>query len=230
MLIESTLVPSTDPRLRASQVARISSACLVLGLAAGYLLRSSQSATPQLEIVPARAALPASANSGNSARPPTLDEMRHMADQRAQPVLEKLKGDPENATLLAQAGSIYHASHQFNEAVAWYRKAVARDPGNLSLRTRLATSLYRSGAVDGAIAELNRVLSMAPTNPDALFNLGLIRLQAKQDRSGARTCWTTLLKTNPNLTSAQKDQVQRLLAAAASNTGDPSEPAGGPTQ
>lgn len=215
MLSQSTSIPSPEPPVRASHVAWIAAVCLILGLATGFLLRRSQGSAPQPESVAGRASLPASAGPAHSAQPPTLDEMRHMADERAAPILEKLKTDPGNVALLAQAGSIYHASHQFSEAAAWYRKAVERDPQNVAMRIHLATSLYRSGDADGAMAQLNEALKLEPTNPDALFNLGLIRLQAKRDSPGARACWSKLLKTNPNLTTAQKNQVQSLMATAS---------------
>ncbi len=141
--------------------------------------------------------------------------MRKMADQRAAPILEKLKTDPGNVALLAQAGSIYHASHQFRAAALWYGKAVTRDPKNAAMRIHLATSLYRSDDADGAMEQLNQALKLEPTNPDALFNLGLIRLQAKHDGPGARACWSRLLRTNPNLTAAQKSQVESLMASAS---------------
>ncbi len=155
--------------------------------------------------------------------------MRRIADQQAAPILETLKSDPGNVTLLAQAGSIYHASHQFSEAALWYGKAVARDPKNAAMRIHLATSLYRSGDADGAMAQLDQALTLEPANPDALFNLGLIRQQARHDSPGALACWSKLLRTNPSLTAAQKNQVKSLMAAASAPK-RAGRPVGGPTE
>ncbi len=208
-------IPASDPPVRAIHVAWIAAICLVLGLAMGFLLRRSQGPAPESERVAGLASFPTSGGATHTAQPPTLDEMRQMADQRAAPILAKLKTDPDNVALLAQTGSIYHASHQFREAASWYGKAVARDPKNAAMRIHLATSLYRSDDADGAMEQLNQALKLEPTNPDALFNLGLIRLQAKHDGSGARACWNKLLKTDPNLTAAQKSQVESLMATAS---------------
>jgi len=150
---------------------------------------------------------------------PSLAEMHQIANQQAAPLLEKLKSDPNNSTLLIQVGSVYHSAHQFKQAAAYFGKAVQADPKNLEAHTKLAISLYRSGDVDPAIAELNRALTLDPKDPNSLFNLGMIRLQAKQDPKGAIAAWQKLLQLNPHLDAQRKAQVQKLVAEvmAASN-------------
>jgi cytochrome c-type biogenesis protein CcmH/NrfG len=113
-----------------------------------------------------------------------------------------------------EIGSVYHSAHQFNDAAIYYGKAVQADPKNVDAHTKLAISLFRSGDVDGAIAELNRALSLDPKDPNSLFNLGMIRLQAKQDPMGALAAWQKLLKLNPQLDPQRKAQVQKLIAGA----------------
>jgi len=58
---------------------------------------------------------------------------------------------------------------------------------------------YNGDADDGALAELEQSLQLNPTDANALFNLGMIRLNGKQDPSGAINAWQELLKTNPEL-------------------------------
>jgi len=138
--------------------------------------------------------------------------MRQMADKQAAPLLDKLKSDPNNTALLVQVGAIYHTTHQFKEATAYYNKAVEIDPKNVAFRTKLASSLYRSGDVDGAIAQLNQALGYDPKDANALFDLGMIRLQGKQDGKGAVAAWQQLLKSNPQLSQDRKDAVEKLMA------------------
>jgi len=135
-------------------------------------------------------------------------------------LLEKLKNDPNNTGLLDQVGAVYHATHQFKEAAAYYDKAVQIDPKNVALRTKLAISLYRSGDVDGAIAQLNRSLSYDPKDANSLFDLGMIKLQGKQDSKGALAAWQQLLKTNPQLSADRKATVQKLMASVQTAAGD----------
>ena len=119
-----------------------------------------------------------------------------------------------------QVGAIYHSTHQFKQAAVYYSKAVQIDPKSVALRTRLAISLYRSGDVDGAIAQLNSALSYDPKDANSLFDLGMIRLQGKQDSKGALAAWRQLLKTNPQLSPDRKAAVQRMMADAQTTAGD----------
>ena len=153
-------------------------------------------------------------------RMPSMEEMKQIADKQIAPLKEKLKTDPNNTTVLMQVGAIYYTTHQFKEASAYYGKAVEVDPKNVAFRTKLATGLYNSGDVDGAIAQLNKALSYDPKDANALFDLGTIRLQGKQDGKGAVAAWQRLLKTNPQLSPDRKAQVQKLMADVLTTLGD----------
>jgi cytochrome c-type biogenesis protein CcmH/NrfG len=151
---------------------------------------------------------------------PSMEEMKQMSDKQAAPLLQKLKSDPANSALLAQVGAIYHTTHQFKAAAGYYGKAVQIDPSNVALRTKLASSLYRDGDVDGAIAQLNRGLSYDPKDANSLFDLGMIKLQGKQDGKGALAAWQRLLKTNPQLSADRKATVLKLMADVMTTLGD----------
>lgn len=233
-MVETLTAPATASRsLPATQVYVMAAMCLAAGLAVGYLGRGPRTiaSSPQ---IPAKTALPSAPPSApipaNSPKPPTLEDMKRMADKQGAPLLEKLKGDPNNSVLLAQAGAMYHASHQFKEAVAYYDKAVQIEPKNVALRTKLASSLYRSGNVDGAIAQLNQALSYDPKDANALFNLGMIRLQAKADGKGAVAAWQKLLKSNPQLSADRKAEVQKLMADVLTSLGNQHGTEGAPKQ
>jgi cytochrome c-type biogenesis protein CcmH/NrfG len=151
---------------------------------------------------------------------PSLEEMKQMADQKAAPLLDKLTKDPNNPALLDQVGAIYYATHQFKESAAYYDKAVQAVPKSIPMRTKYAISLDRSGDVDGAIAQLNRALSLDPNDANSLFDLGMIKLQGKQDAKGALAAWQQLLKSNPQLSSDRRATVQRLMANVLTTMAD----------
>ena len=186
---------------------------------AGAMGGGQMPATPAQQTARAGPASPHGGAMGGG-RMPSLEEMKRMADKQAAPLLEKLKSDPNNSALLVQVGAIYHATHQFKEAAAYYGRAVQIDPKNVAVRTKLASSLYRSGDVDGAIAQLNQALSYDPKDANALFDLGMIRLQGKQDGKGAVAAWQRLLKTNPQLSADRKAMVQKLMANVLTTLGD----------
>ncbi len=205
---------ATSESLQPTYVYFAAGVCLVLGLAAGYMSRASQ---------PPPIATPG-ASSANAAHPtpyaPTLDQIKQVADRQAAPLLEKLKSNPDDSALLMQVGAIYHGSHQFKEAAAYYDKAVQSDPKNVLLRNRLASSLYRSGDVDGAIAQLNLALACDPRDANSLFNLGMIRLQGQGDGKGAMAAWQKLLKSNPQLSPERRAEVQKLMADVLTTMGN----------
>jgi cytochrome c-type biogenesis protein CcmH/NrfG len=150
---------------------------------------------------------------GGAGRMPSIAEMKRMADKQAAPLLEKLKRNPNDTALLVQVAAVYHTTYQFKEAAAYYNKAAQLDPKNVATRTKLASSLYRGGDADGAISQLNQALTYDPKDANALFDLGIIRVQAKHDTKGAIVAWQQLLRANPQLSPDRKEAVQKLIAA-----------------
>jgi len=210
--------------LQAKQVYLMAVICLALGLGIGYLSRGQQSAAAAAAQAIRVAASAQTAVPGGGAHTPGhmpgLDEMKQMGDQQAAPLLAKLKSAPNDSALLTQVGAIYHSAHQFKEAAAYYDKAVQADPKNIALRNKLASSLYRGGDVDGAIAQLNQALTYDPKDANSLFNLGMVRLQGKGDGKGAVAAWQQLLKSNPQLSAQRKAEVQKLMADVLTTMGD----------
>jgi len=143
---------------------------------------------------------------------PTMEQMKHMADVKAEPLIAKLKTDPNNFSLCIAIADLYRSAHQFKEAAEYFNKALAIDPKNVDIRTTMADCLYYSGDVDGALAELDKSLSYNPTHPGTLMNVGIIKLKAKNDVDGAIAAWEKLLKTNPNF--EQREAVEHMLAKA----------------
>jgi len=205
------------PSLRAGQVYFMAALCLGAGLGVGYLLRSSQPTVPMHRSATQAAT---SATAKPVRQHPGLEEMRHVADKQVAPLLEKLKTNPNDGSILLQIAAIYHTSHRFKEAADYYNRALQSDPKNIAVRTKLASSLYRNGDIDGAISQLNRSLKDQPTDANALFDLGIIKLQGKGDSKGALATWQRLLKTNPQLSPERKATVLKLMADVMTMMGD----------
>jgi cytochrome c-type biogenesis protein CcmH/NrfG len=185
--------------------------CLALGVALGYLFRGSQTqssaATVSSESAP-------TAQTGMPPQRPTLDQMKQMADKKAEPLLAQLKNNPKNADLLKQVARIYEGTHQFQEAAGYYGKALQINPKDVATRTETASCLYYNGDVDGALAQLQQALKDNPKDANSLFNLGMMRWKGKNDTSGAVLAWNELLKSNPKLEAGKKSQVEKLIAEA----------------
>jgi cytochrome c-type biogenesis protein CcmH/NrfG len=218
------------PTLPAKQVYVMAAIYLVVGLAIGYLFRASQlpSSSAQRGVVASGAAqgtqqrpgMPPQTGTSQAnphtgamgARMPSISDMKQMADKKATPLLDQLKKDPNNSAVLAKLGAIYYATHQFKEAAAYYGKSLQTDPKNVGVRTMLAVTLDSDGDADGALAQLNQALTYDAKDSNALFDMGMIRLQGKKDPKGALAAWQRLLKSNPQLSADRKAEVQKLMA------------------
>ena len=221
MTNESVETKSSGAGWSATQVYAMAAVCLLLGLALGYLFRGSQTQSSAASLpsqagmsgpaqMPPQAGMPG--QGGMPQQMPSLDQMKHMADKKAEPLLAQLKNDPNNADLLKQVAKIYLATHQFKDAASYYGKALEVNPKDVAARTAMASCLYFDGDVDGALAQLQQALKDNPKDADSLFNLGMIRWKGKNDTAGALQAWDQLLKSNPKLESDKKAQVEKLIA------------------
>ena len=143
---------------------------------------------------------------------PSLEQMKAMADKKAEPLLQQLKTDPKNKDLLLRIAYLYKSAHQFKDAAQYFQQALLVDAQNVAVRTERASCLYYDGDVDGALAELQRSLKINPSDANSLFNLGMIRLNGKQDSAGAIAAWQELLKTHPGLD--KKAVVEQMISEA----------------
>lgn len=196
------------------QAYTLSVLCLVIGIVVGWLVRGSQApvASPATNSQ-ATAESAADVNSQN----PTPQQLQHMADVQAAPMIEKLKTDPNNTGLLAGIGNIYYDAHSFPTAIDYYQRALKLEPSNANIRTDMATAYWYTGDSESAIAEFKKSLSYEPNKPNALFNLGIVEWQGKMDVNAAVEAWQKLLNTNPNYEG--KDKVLQLIAEAKKHAG-----------
>jgi cytochrome c-type biogenesis protein CcmH/NrfG len=198
-------------RWQARQVYAMAVICLVLGVLLGYLFRGSASKPPAKP-------LQATAQPGADAhlQMPSLDQMKHMADKKAEPLLKRLQADPKNADLLLQLARIYRSTHQFQDAAGYYDRSLQVTPDHVAVRNEYASCLYYAGDADGAIGQFQQTLQTDAKNPEALFNLGVIKWKSKNDPNGALSSWRQLLKSNPHLEPDKRAQVEKLIAQVKS--------------
>lgn len=185
---------TTSEQWTSQQAYVLSVICLVVGIAGGWFLRGSQGSAMA---VPSASAATVSQPDASSTQP-TPEQMRHMADKQAAPLIEQLKTDSSNAALLAKIGNIYYDTQQYPVAIDYYQQSLKIAPKDASVRTDMATAFWYTGNSDTAIGEFNRALSDEPNKPNALFNLGVVQWQGKMDVPGALASWQRLLDTNPN--------------------------------
>jgi cytochrome c-type biogenesis protein CcmH/NrfG len=217
MEVEAKQSGKVSSNWTATQTYIMAAVCLLIGVLVGYLVRGS--ATPAGRAAPASAEVHPPSGMGQQSMP-TLDDMKRMADKQAEPLVAKLKTDPRNVDLLNKTALTYKAAHQFKEAISYFQQALDIDPKNVPIRTDMASCMYYTGDVDGALAELDKSLTYDPKHPGTLMNIGIIKWQGKGDVNGAIAAWQTLLKRNPNF--PQKDVIEHMITEAQQTKGTPS--------
>ncbi len=181
--------------------------CLMLGIAAGYLLHapaaSAGAASPSIsQAVPPPPSRP---------QMPSASDMKRMADKKVAPLLEQLQKNPKDADLLAQIARAYMAAQQFQTARQYYEQSVAVKP-QAPVLNELAFVYVKIGDLDKGIATLNQALAVDPKNPNVLFNLGFFEWKGKADPKAAIQAWQTLLKVDPK--NPKRAQVEQMMAQA----------------
>ncbi|MGB5250862.1 MAG: tetratricopeptide repeat protein [Gammaproteobacteria bacterium] len=94
---------------------------------------------------------------------------------------------PDHELLLA-IGTLYHTANRPADAVAYYRRALALQPGDDSANQNLAAALQESGAGEEAEQIYLDMLKRQPDRADVLRNLGTI-YKDRDDLPGALECY-----------------------------------------
>jgi tetratricopeptide (TPR) repeat protein len=206
-------VEKTTSTWTSFQAYALSVLCLVIGLASGWFIRGSQSPSG----LPVGTVSAASSQENAGMGQPTPEQLRHIADKQAAPLLDTLQKDQSNPELLAKVGNVYYDAQQYPVAIDYYQRALKAKPADASVRTDMATAYWYTGNADTAISELNRALADEPNKPNALFNLGVVQWQGRMDIQGALATWQRLLDTNPNYEG--KSKVLELMAQVKKHSG-----------
>lgn len=184
--------------------------CLLLGIAVGALFHGP--AKPSVAPVPGQTMNSAPAMPAQGMPGMGMDPSAVLND----PIFEKVKSDPNNFELLAQAGIVAMKGGNPKVAIDYYQRAlkVKEDP---EVRTNLGNAYFRSGEADEALAQFATVLKSNPKDPNALYNSGVVRLMGKNDPKGAAAAWEMFLKYNPDHPRRAKveEMLQRVKGMAA---------------
>lgn len=180
--------------------------CLVIGFFLGYFFHGSQNRSqPSVS--------GASPQSGTSI-PAEPSSPTGGADfmQQASVLKMALQANPRDVTSLTHLGNLYYDHQRWTEAISYYERALEESPNNADIRTDMGTAYYYSGNPQHAVEEYQKVLGNSPTHHNALFNLGIVRLDGLKDPAGAIAAWEKLLRSNPP--SAQAEQARAQIARA----------------
>jgi len=188
----------------------IATLCFALGAIMGYLVRTPSS-TAASSAAPPVASPQKQGGMPNGSQSPSVEQLKSTADKKAEPLLAKLRDNPNDAAVLAELGKTYLYVRDFQRSTEYYERSVKIKPDPRVLTT-LGGAYHLAGADDKAIEAWQRALQVDPHYADALYNIGMVKWQAESDPAAAIKVWTTLLKTNPN--HPQRAQIEDMIARA----------------
>lgn len=107
-----------------------------------------------------------------------------------------LREKPFDADLYNCLGTVLDRQDRFNEAIAYYSKALSLRPTFSIARFNLSNTLKRCGDVDGCKENLQQIVSEDPTFVDAWQNLGACMYEGK-DYARATECFEQVVARAP---------------------------------
>jgi len=180
---------------------------IVFGLVVGYMAAS-------WDVVPRPAAIGGQAATAAATAPSAPATKSLNPDEVA--ALESLAArQPGDASVRVELGNLFMDAERWDEAIRWYREALAVNPALVETRTDIGACLVSSGRPAEGLAEFERVLAGDPGHRNALYNKGVALLQL--GRAGeAAAVWEELLQRHPGDPQIQglRGRIEQIRATA----------------
>lgn len=162
----------------------------LFGIIVGYMMGvSQQEARP----------LPVAASTVAAAPAPVVANEQELQGWR-----NILASDPKNVRANVELANKLYDAGRYAESIPYYQQAFTGDPKNVNVSTDLATAMYYAGRIEDALAQLERSLTIDPKHAQTLFNVGIVKRDARNDTKGAIEAWERLLTTVPDYPEAGK--------------------------
>jgi len=171
---------------------------VLFGVIVGYMLGVSRTGARSLPVA-------ANTVAATAPQPAAL-----VTEQELQGWRTILATDPKNLRANVDLANRLYDAKRYAEAIPYYQQAVTIDPKNVNVSTDLATALYYAGHADEALAQFDRSLAIDPKHGQTLFNIGIVKRDARNDPKGAIAAWERLLAAVPDYPDAAK--VRSMIA------------------
>ncbi len=182
----------------------------LFGLVVGYMA-ASWDVVPRPAVAGtagAVAAAPAARAAGSAKPAANPDEVKALEALAAR--------QPTDASVRVELGNLHMDAERWDEAVRWYREALALDPNRPDVETDLGACLVSSGSPEQALAEFDKALQAKPDYKNALYNKGIALMRLGRPAEAAAV-WEDLLKRDPEdpQLSGLRARIEQLRAASA---------------
>lgn len=177
---------------------------VVFGLVVGYMAASWDVVPRPAAVAPPAAAPAPAAPAGKRLNPDEVKAMESLAARQ-----------PGEASVRVELGNLYMDAERWDEAIRWYREALALNPALADTITDLGACLVSAGRPAEGLAEFEKVLQGDPGHRNALYNEGIALLQLGRGKDAAAV-WEELLKRHPDDPQLQglRGRIAQVRAAA----------------
>jgi hypothetical protein len=109
----------------------------------------------------------------------------------------RLQQNPNDLAALVNLANLYFDAGKYDQAIGYYKRALAIDPDNPDTRTDYATALHGEDRDLESLAQLQIVLDKKPDFAEALFNEGVVA-NAIGRRTQAIAAFRAFLRVAPH--------------------------------
>lgn len=109
----------------------------------------------------------------------------------------RLKEKPNDPVILQRLGDAYFDSKQFNESLAYYKKALELKPDDVDIYNDLGLSLHYLGNSAEGLKMVEEGIKKNPYHQRIWLTKGFIMAYGLGDLDGARTAWEKAKTLNP---------------------------------
>ena len=122
---------------------------------------------------------------------------------------------PRDASVRVELGNLHMDAERWDEAIRWYREALALDPNRPDVATDLGACLVSAGRPADALPEFEKALGAMPDYKNALYNKGIALMQLGRPAEAA-AAWEDLLRRHPDDPQLQglKGRIEQIRATA----------------
>lgn len=124
---------------------------------------------------------------------------------------EAINRNPNDLQNWLELGEVHRDAKMYDRAIDAYKRAIAIEPGDLSIRTNLATLILESGSPEDAIPHYRAVVRADSSHAEAWLNLGVAYGNAGR-LDEAREAWQQVVKRDPSNRAARQylSQLRRM--------------------
>lgn len=189
---------------------------ILFGLVCGYVV-AHQVHRPSPAMVAASTGPTHAAPAAGAAGSPPQGEalMQQVAEQIAQ-LRSRVEANPRDGEALVGLGNLYSDAGKFEEAIAFYGRALEIDPDNPDVLSDLGVGYRNSGNPARAIEMFRRATRVRPDHWQSWLNISIVALFDLNDLGQAEEALARVEKLQPDLPNlkALRDHLQHLRQGA----------------